>query len=771
MNWWRNMKAKINKISRKEMKLSMFVIKRNGSIEEFDKEKIEVAIRKALVETKECKNSQIVALSKLVADDVCEEIDDEYIGIEDIQDLVEFKLMERGLKNTAKAYILYRDDKRRIREEQSRLYNESQKQIKNIMEMKNIENANANVDEGSFSGKNAKITSYFLKEYALNNLMNKEVAKAHREGRLYTHDLDSYCCGQHNCLFIDFQDLFDNNKGFETRNGDVRKPNDIMTFFQLVAVVFQCESQVQYGGVGANKIDYDAAPYVAITFRKAFIDALVDLRDITEPKAKEIVEEIKDKVKLESSYLKEYYPKEYKVAERHTIKKTMQGAESLYHNLNTLESRAGSQVPFTSINFGTDTSPEGRLVSKSLLQASINGIGKFHRTSIFPISIFKYKKGVNDKEGTPNYDLKLLAIKSLSKRIYPNFCNVDISYQDAIGCPDEEFATMGCRTTVGYDINGLGWSKGGRGNISPVTINLVDIGIKNGICLNEREEANIEGFWKDLDNMLKLSEKALLDRYEWICSQKAKSGFFLHQNGLMKNNIGRRLELEENVKESMKHGTLAVGYIGIAETMVAMFGETQTNNDEVYKFAYDVVKRIYDFTKECSKRNSLNFSCYATPAENCCKTLRNNLVERYGIIKGVTDRQYITNSHHVPVYDEISIVDKINKEAPFSELATGGNIMYVELESSMMNNLKAIEKIIDYAMDKNVSYFALNFPIDTCIKCGYSSEINDKCPQCGSGEIERLRRVTGYLTTDYRKFNDGKIEEVHDRVKHSLGGM
>ena len=428
-------------------------------------------------------------------------------------------------------------------------------------------------------------------------------------------------------------------------------------------------------------------------------------------------------------------------------------------------------MPFTSINFGTDTSPEGRLVSKSLLQASINGIGKFHRTSIFPISIFKYKKGVNDKEGTPNYDLKLLAIKSLSKRIYPNFCNVDISYQDECNSPDEEFATMGCRTTVGKDINGLGWSKGGRGNISPVTINLVDIGIKNGICLGDRKEANVKGFWEDLDNMLKLSEKALLDRYEWICSQKAKSGFFLHQNGLMKNDLGRKLELEEEVKESMKHNTLAVGYIGIAETMVAMFGETQTNNDEVYKFAYDVVKRIYDFTKECSERNSLNFSCYATPAENCCKTLRNNLVERYGVIEGVTDRKYLTNSHHIPVYDEISIVEKINKEAPFSKLATGGNIMYVELESSMMKNLKAIEKIIDYAMSKDVSYFALNFPIDTCINCGYSDEINDKCPQCGSDEIERLRRVTGYLTSDYRKFNEGKIEEVHDRVKHSLGGM
>lgn len=752
----------------------MFVIKRNNSLVDFDLNKIKVAISKAM---KECDKYDKADLDKVVEkidneiSDWNKEYNEDLIHIEDIQNIIENQLMKNGLTEVAKAYILYRDNRRKIRDEQAHLYKESQDRIKEIIEMKNIENANANVDEGSFSGKNAKITSYFLKEYALNNLIDKEVAKAHREGRLYTHDLDSYCCGQHNCLFIDFQDLFDNNKGFETRNGDVRKPNDIMTFFQLVAVVFQCESQVQYGGVGANKIDYDAAPYVAITFRKTFVDALVDLRDITEQEAKKIVESIKDKVKLESSYLKDYYPKEYEVAKRHTIKKTMQGAESLYHNLNTLESRAGSQVPFTSINFGTDTSPEGRLVSKSLLQASINGIGKFHRTSIFPISIFKYKKGINDKKGTPNYDLKLLAIESLSKRIYPNFCNVDISYQKEINCPDDEFSTMGCRTTVGKDINGLGWSKGGRGNISPVTINLVDIGIKNGICLGERNKADIEGFWKDLDNMLKLSEKALLDRYEWICSQKAKSGFFLHQNGLMKNTIGRKLNLEEDVRESMKHGTLAIGYIGIAETMVAMFGETQTNNDKMYDFAYKIVERIYNFTKECTERNSLNFSCYATPAENCCKTLRNDLVKRYGVIKGVTDKKYITNSHHIPVYDEITIKDKIDKEAPFSKLATGGNIMYVELESSMINNLKAIEKMIDYAMSKDVSYFALNFPIDTCMNCGYSSEINDKCPECGSKDIERLRRVTGYLTTDYRKFNEGKIEEVHDRVRHSLGEM
>lgn len=318
----------------------MNVIKRNGTIVDFDDNKIKNVLKKAFKDYDICTDNLIEELTKDIVDELLEE-EVSYITIEEIQDTVENQLMKKGYRQIAKDFILYRNKRKEIREQQAKLYEEAQQKIKNIMEMKDIENANANVDEGSFSGKNSKVTSHFLKEYALDNLMDKEVAKAHREGTLYTHDLDSYCCGQHNCLNIDFQDLFENNKGFETRNGDVRKPNDIMTFFQLVAVVFQCESQVQYGGVGSNKIDYDAAPYVAITFKKAFKDALIDLRDYTEEEAKALMKTIDDNIKLESNYLKDYYPKEYKVAERHTIKKTMQGAESLYHNLNTLESRAG----------------------------------------------------------------------------------------------------------------------------------------------------------------------------------------------------------------------------------------------------------------------------------------------------------------------------------------------------------------------------------------------------------------------------------------------
>ena len=740
------------------------VIKRNGNVEDFNLDKIKMAIEKAMLSVNELDEN----LSAKVSKDVFEEIrEKELISIEEIQDEVENALIKNNLNSIAKEYILYRNERKRIRDEQSNLYVSSQKVIDEIMNMKNIENANANVDEGSFSGKNAKVQGYFLKQWALNNIIDKEVSKAHEEGLLYIHDLDNYASGLHNCLFIDFEDLFSNNGGFETRNGDVREPNDIMTFFQLVAVTFQCQSQVQFGGVGSNKIDYDGAKYVGITFKKCFKDALIDCGNYSEEIADTMIRLIGEDCRLENEELMEVFPHEYKVAEKHTIKKTKQGAESLYHNLNTLESRAGSQVPFTSINFGTDTSPEGRLISKCLLEASINGIGKYHKTSIFPISIFKYKKGVNDKEGTPNYDLYQLALKSLSKRIYPNIVNVDVDYIPKTDDPDCENATMGCRTALGYDVNGLGWHKGGRGNIAPTTMNLVKLGIEYGICQGKRIVADLEGFFKAFEELLLLAEKSLIDRYEWIANKPSKSGFFMYRNGTMKNNLGRKLEPNESVRECLKHGTLAIGYIGIAECMKALFGKDHSQDEEVYKFAYLLVKRINQFAKQATERHQLNFSAYATPAESTCMTLRNKLYNQYGLLEGITDREYLTNSHHIPVYNEMSIFKKIDLEAPFSKLATGGYIMYTELESSVSNNLEALEKIINYAMDKGVAYFALNFPIDTCKECGFSAEINDNCPKCGSDKIERLRRVTGYLTTDYSNFNKGKIAEVEDRVKHS----
>lgn len=446
-------------------------------------------------------------------------------------------------------------------------------------------------------------------------------------------------------------------------------------------------------------------------------------------------------------------------------KEGIQSAQGLYHNLNTLESRQGSQVPFTSINFGRDTSTEGRLVTQKLLEASIDGIGKFHRTSIFPISIFQYKKGVNAEPGTKNYDLKQLALKSMSKRIYPNWVNCDWSQaHENENNPDTFFSTMGCRTLIGYDRHGYEYIRQGRGNNVPNTIILPKLGIEYGICLGKRDEADLDGFWNALDDALRICEKGLLERYEKIKSQSPKSAPFMYLN----NTIKDADKCKDTVEPAVKHNTLAIGLIGVAEMCVALFGKNHAEDEEVHKFALSVVKHIYDYAKEASNRNDLNFGCYFTPAEGLCRTALVALREQYGVIKDVTSHEFITNSTHIPVWCKVSIYDKLRIEAPFTKYATSGCITYIELESTFVKNLKAVEDIIDYAFNElDIPYLAFNFPIDICLDCGYQDEFNECCPECKSANIEQLRRVTGYLTTDYRNFNDGKIAEVKERVKHS----
>ena len=442
-----------------------------------------------------------------------------------------------------------------------------------------------------------------------------------------------------------------------------------------------------------------------------------------------------------------------------------QSAEGLYHNLNTLESRQGSQVPFTSINLGRDKTIEGRLVTKWMLNASINGIGKFHLTSIFPISIFQYKVGDNADPGDPNYDLKQLAIESMSKRIYPNFVNCDWSQaHETDGDDSTLFGTMGCRTMVGYDKHGLGYTRVGRGNNVPNTIILPKLGIEFGICTGKRKEPDLNGFWAAFEETLRLCEQTLLERFAIMCKQSPKAAPFMYQNGT----INDAEKCAVDVYDALKHNTLAIGYIGVAEMCQALFGVNFVHDEEVHKFAISVVKRINEFAKEASERNDLNFSCYATPAESLCRTACRSLKEQYGELEGITDREYITNSHHVPVWEKVSIYDKLRLEAPFCKYPTGGCITYVELSSTFMQNTKAVEDIIDYAFKElDIPYLAFNFPIDSCLDCGYQGEFNDTCPECGGKNIQQLRRVTGYLTTDYRHFNDGKQAEVRDRVKHS----
>lgn len=731
----------------------MNVIKRDGRIVEFNADKVFNAIIKAMTSVNNCNT----ALAQKITDEITRANCD--LNVETIQDMIENKLMASNCKDVAKAFIIYRNERTKERERNSSL-------IQKVLERNsglNVQNANANVDENSFSGREKEASSDIQKEIALDYVMSKDIAKAHKEGLIYQHDLDKYNLGMHNCLFLDFEKIF--NNGFHTRNGDVRPPTSFSTACQLVAVAFQCQSQVQYGGVASCHLDFDLKPFVKLSFYKHYADGCKYISHLDKENTDKIISYAKaNKLSIEDNYFKE--DKEiYAYAIDMLHKECEQAAQGLFHNLNTLESRQGSQVPFTSINFGRDTTPEGRLVSKCMLEASIDGIGKFHRTSIFPISIFQYKQGINANPDDPNYDLKQLALKSLSKRIYPNFVNGDWSQGgEDLDNPDTFMATMGCRTSILGDRHGLGYSKVGRGNNNPITIILPKIGIEYGICTGKRDVADIDGFWTKLDDTLALVEKAHLERFEIMKAQTPKAAPFMYDNGTIKDSD----KCIDSVYNALRHNTFAIGYIGIAEMCQALFGKNHAQDEKVRNFALRVVKHINEFCKSASEINDLNFSCYATPAESLCRTALKNLRDQYGIIENVTSRDYLTNSHHVPVWEKVSIYDKLNIEAPFCKYPTAGCITYIELDSTFMQNLKAVEDIIDYAFKElDIPYLALNFPIDTCLDCGHQGELNGKCPKCGSTNIEELRRVTGYLTTDWHKFNIGKQHEVQERVKHT----
>jgi ribonucleoside-triphosphate reductase len=512
-------------------------------------------------------------------------------------------------------------------------------------------------------------------------------------------------------------------------------------------------------------LDYDLAPFVKKSFYKHMHHYLTDVEERSDEKATEMLSQYT--VEIGNKELQGQYglSDAYKFAIKQLEREGTQSGEAMYHNLNTLESRAGSQVPFTSINFGRDTSPEGRFVSRKMLEASLAGIGKHHLTPIFPISIFQYKQGCNADPGDPNYDLKQLALESLSKRIYPNFVNCDYSqaHEDPDD-PDTFYGTMGCRTALGYDRFSDSYNRVGRGNLVPNTMILPKLGIKYGICLGEREQPDLKGFWNAFEGLLMLCEQGLLERFDIMVNQPPEAAPFMYQNGTMKD--AKNCVMSNY--EALKHGTLAMGYIGIAEMCQALFGKNHAEDKQVHEFALKVVKRINDYAKEASERHNLNFSCYATPAEGLCHTALKALRKQYGIIPGVTDHEFLTNSHHVPVWHEISIFEKLAIEAPFCKYPTGGCITYVELDSTFVKNTKAIEQIIDYAFKElDIPYLAFNFPIDSCLDCGYQGEFNAECPECGSTNIQQLRRVTGYLTTDYRNFNKGKQSEVEHRIKHS----
>lgn len=705
------------------------VIKRDGSSVPFDKNKIVVAIEKAMSDTD---NGVDNILSNKIANEISTKQQD--TSVEEIQDMVESKLMTSRRKDVAKAYISYRHMHGVARDQ----YKELMTAVAEKLGGKNIANQNANIDEASFGGRIGEMSRLVAKRYALDYCMSEMARKNHENNEIYIHDLDSYAVGMHNCLSIPFDDLL--AKGFNTRQTDVRPARSINTAFQLVAVIFQVQSLQQFGGVSATHLDWTMVPYVRMSFYKHFRDGVVYVEKEPYWMDENIIAE---KFSIDDPIYKKH-PDAYKYAMDMTKRELYQAVEGMYHNLNTLQSRSGNQLPFTSINYGTCTEPEGRMVIKALLDTSIKGIGKLHKTSIFPCGIFQMMKGVNRKPGDPNYDLYQLALRSTAQRLYPNYANVDWSGNAGYDKNDVRtyFSTMGCRTANGWDINGFGQLKDGRGNICPVTIILPTLAMEakeyilKSSTSEDLEGQTIDRFLSILDQKLHEAKDMLIERFDWICSQSPDSAKFMWENGTMAGYDGK------SIRSALKHGTLAVGLLGMAETLQILIGDDHTS-EEGMELAKRICQLYKDRCDEFKKEYKLNFGVYYTPAENLCYTAMQNFKKKYGVIPNVSDKEFFTNSVHVPVWKEVTPFEKIDIESQLDGYSSAGCILYVELDSTAKNNIQALETIVNYAMDHDVPYFAINVPNDTCMNCGYCDEIGNTCPECGSDDIQRLRRVTG----------------------------
>lgn len=731
----------------------MKVLKRDGKIDVYNFEKIKRAVESAYNSVNATMDEKFL---QQLSDHFQKLIDkrkdpEEPINIEEIQDEIEKFLVMKNKTNVVKHFMRYREDRNRHREMKSKLM----KGIASKLQAKNISNQNANVDESSFGGRMGEATRVVTKEYALYKCMSKMARENHLNNEIYIHDLDSYAVGMHNCLTVPFDDVL--SKGFKTRNTDVRPANSINTAMQLVAVVFQLQSLQQFGGVSASHLDWTMVPYVRKSFYKHFKDGLKYCEDET------IVFNLDNvvNVSIEDDVYK-CHGKAYKYAMDMTLKEAHQAVEGMYHNLNTLQSRSGNQLPFTSINYGTCTLIEGRMIIKELLEVSMEGLGANGVTSIFPCGIFQCMKGVNRKPGEPNYDLFRLALKSTTLRIYPNYANVDWSGNAGYDKNDPKtyFSTMGCRTANGADINaeeGVNpQTKDGRGNICPVTIILPSL----AMMAKEEEGDVVENFMSILNNKIGEAKEMLIERFNYICSQSPCCAKFMYENGTMMG-----YKPEEGIKSALRHGTLAMGQLGLAECLQILIGTDQTEDRGM-----ELAKRIEQlFNTRCAeykKRYKLNFGVYYTPAENLCYTAMKKFKAKYGVIPNVSDRDFFTNSMHVPVWRDVDAFRKIEIESELTGYSNAGCITYVEVPSKSSHNIDAMEELVNFAMDKDIPYFAINLPIDTCQDCYYRGEIKDACPKCGGTKISRLARVTGYLSTDVSNFNKGKQSEVKERVDH-----
>ena len=739
----------------------MYVIKRDGKKVEYDRNKVVNAINSAFLDVDK------VLYETDTAEDIADEItilvakNSQGISVEIIQDKIEEYLMRSERPDVARAYIRFRYKREVAREYKT----DFMKAVAEKLEARNVKNQNANVDEYSFGGRIGEAAGLLTRQYALDFCLSPMAKKNHLENMIYTHDLDAYAVGMHNCLSIPFDDLLAN--GFNTRQTDVRPAGSVNTAMQLVAVIFQLQSLQQFGGVSATHLDWTMVPYVRKSFYKHFLKGMKYLvkEEIGQKQIDKYMKKLNNELPIDDEIYKMPFSYVYNYAMEMTEQEIHQAVEGLYHNLNTLQSRSGNQLPFTSINYGTCTLMEGRMITKALLEVLLEGLGSKKKTSIFPCGIFQSSAELNRYPGTPNYDLYQLALKCTATRLYPNYANVGWSGNTGYDPKDPTtfFSTMGCRTANGWDVNGLGQKKDGRGNICPVTIILPTLAMMaKEMCEEEGQEEDLEVVFLNLLNRkIHEAREQLIERFEWFCSQDAASAKFMYENGLMAGYIP-----EEGIRSALKHGTLAIGQLGLAETLQILVGCDHTE-EKGMELAKKIEQMFKDRCAEFKVKDKLNFGVYYTPAENLCYTAMMKFREKYGRIENVSDKEYFTNSMHVPVWTDVTALEKIDIESELTGYSSAGCITYIELDTGVKNNLEALEQLVNYAMEKDIPYFAINVPNDQCTNCGYIDEIGESCPVCGCEDIRRLRRVTGYLTGDYKTaFNYGKQKEVEDRVKH-----
>ena len=777
------------------MRLQMTVTKirkRDGRLADFNEGKIAQAITKAFnatykpgqEETAQCLAEEVLSILDVEG---CQQPD-----VEHIQDLVERVLMDNGYVQTAKAYILYRDQRSRAREMNTRLMKTYEDITFSAARESDLKRENANIDGDTAMGSMLKFGSEGAKQFYDMFVLNPDHARAHREGDIHIHDLD-FLTLTTTCCQIDIRKLF--KGGFSTGHGTLREPNDISSYAALCCIAIQSNQNDQHGGQSVVNFDYGMADGVKKTFvrlyRQNLARALMLLSGLEDPESelKGVIADIGEKQDLQPTLegcgdyfaaerlaLAPRFGEEAEIqkaqefahyrAVKETDRATYQAMEALIHNLNTMHSRAGAQTPFSSINYGMDTSPEGRMVMKNIMLATEAGLGG-GETPIFPIQIFRVKEGVNYNPGEPNYDLFQLAIRCSARRLFPNFSFLDAPFNLQYykpGRPETEIAYMGCRTRViGNVYDPSREICNGRGNLSFTTINLPRLAIK--------AKGDLSLFFEGLDRMLDLCVAQLLERFEIQCRKHVRNYPFLMGQGVWLDSD--QLDWDDEVRQVLRHGTLSVGFIGLAETLKSLTGEHHGQSEKARVLGLEIISHMRSRMDEESAKRGLNFSLLATPAEGLSGRFVKLDKARFGTIPGVTDRDYYTNSFHVPVYFPISAYDKIRIEAPYHALTNAGHISYIEMDGDPTENLEAFEKVIRCMKENGIGYGSVNHPVDRDPVCGFSGIIGDQCPGCGRTEadgvpFERIRRITGYLVGTLDRFNNAKRAEEHDRVKHSV---